>query len=185
MDTVGPITRTVEDCAIMFQAIAGYDANDPYTRNAPLPDYRQALSGGLHDIKVGVIKEKVYSDDVEAEIRDAVVAAIGVLGEGGASVREISLPLIEAGGTVSKCLTDMEGAAVHHEGLKNRAGEYDHNSRVRLLTAILTPAQVYYKAQKVRALLRQQSLDLLEDVDVLVLPTSPAPAPKIPDAPGI
>ena len=74
---------------------------------------------------------------------------------------------------------------MHYEGLKKRAGEYDYNSRVRLLTAILTPAQTYYKAQKFRELLRRQLLELLEEVDVLVLPTSPAPAPKIPDAPGI
>jgi aspartyl-tRNA(Asn)/glutamyl-tRNA(Gln) amidotransferase subunit A len=63
--------------------------------------------------------------------------------------------------------------------------QYDHNSRVRLLTAILTPAQVYYKAQKLRSLLRQQVLELLRSVDVLVLPTSPVPSPRIPDGPGV
>jgi Asp-tRNA(Asn)/Glu-tRNA(Gln) amidotransferase A subunit family amidase len=132
-----------------------------------------------------VLKDKVYGDDVDGEVRDAVLAAIAVLSETGASIKEVSLPLIQAAGAVSKCLTDMEGAAVHYEGLKHRAGEYDHNTRVRLLTAILTPAQVYYKAQKLRAMLRGQILDLLGEVDVLVLPTSPIPAPKIADAPGI
>ena len=185
MDTVGPITRTVEDCAITLQAIAGYDPNDKYTRNEPVPDYRQALAGDLTGVRVGLLSEKVDSDDVEREVRDAVVAASGVLGELGAPVSPVSLPIIVHGGTASKCITDLEGASVHYEGLKNRAGEYDYNSRVRLLTAILTPAQSYYKAQKIRGLLRQQLLELLEDVDVLVLPTSPAPAPKIPDAPGI
>ena len=95
------------------------------------------------------------------------------------------IPLTRDAGAVSKCLTDMEGAAVHLERLKTRADDYDHNSRVRLLTGILTPAQVYYKAQKLRALIRQQILEMLETVDVLVLPTSPTPAPKIPDGPGI
>ena len=97
----------------------------------------------------------------------------------------LAIPLIRDAGAVSKSLTDVEGAVVHHEGLKTRAGDYHHNSRVRLLTAILTPAQVYYKAQKLRALLRQQILEMLETVDVLVLPTAPAPAPRIPDGPGI
>ena len=185
MDTVGPITRTVEDCAITLQAIAGFDSRDPYTRNAPPPDYRAALQGDLTGLTVGVLKDKVYGDDVDGEVRDAVLAAIAVLRETGASIEEVSLPLIQAAGAVSKCLTDMEGAAVHYEGLKHRAGEYDHNTRVRLLTAILTPAQVYYKAQKLRAMLRGQILDLLGEVDVIVLPTSPIPAPKIADAPGI
>ena len=185
MDTVGPITRTVEDCAITLQAIAGFDSRDPYTRDTPPPDYRAALQGDLTGLTVGVLKDKVYGDDVDGEVRDAVLAAIAVLSETGASIKEVSLPLIQAAGAVSKCLTDMEGAAVHYEGLKHRAGEYDHNTRVRLLTAILTPAQVYYKAQKLRAMLRGQILDLLGEVDVLVLPTSPIPAPKIADAPGI
>ncbi len=185
MDTVGPITRTVEDCAITLQAIAGFDSRDPYTRDTPPPDYRAALQGDLTGLTVGVLKDKVYGDDVDGEVRDAVLAAIAVLSETGASIKEVSLPLIQAAGAVSKCLTDMEGAAVHYEGLKHRAGEYDHNTRVRLLTAILTPAQVYYKAQKLRAMLRGQILDLLGEVDVLVLPTSPIPAPKIADTPGI
>ena len=153
MDTVGPITRTVEDCAITLQAIAGYDPKDAYSRNAPVPDYRAALYGGVTNLRVGVIKEKVYGDDVDPEVRDAVIASVGALGELGASVEEVSLPLIEAGGVASKGLTDMEAAAVHYENLKSRPGDYDYNSRVRLLTAILTPAQMYNKAQKIRELL--------------------------------
>ena len=185
MDTVGPIARTVEDCAITFQAIAGHDPKDAYSSSTPVPDYRGSLDGDIRGVKVGVIKEKVYSDEVDREIKDAVIEAIGVLGELGASVEEVSIPLIEQAGAISKCLTDMEGAAVHYEWLKTRANEYDHNTRVRLLTAILTPAQVYYKAQKLRALLRQHILETLERVDVLVSPTAPGAAPRIPDAPGI
>ena len=185
MDTVGPISRTVEDCAITFQAIAGYDPKDPSTWAEPVPDYRQALDGNVRGVRVGVIREKMDGDDLDREIREAVVAAVSMLGELGATVEQVSLPLIETAGPVSKCLTDLDGAIVHHEGLKARAGEYDHNTRVRLLTAILTPAQAYYKAQKMRALIRQQILELLETVDVLVLPSSPAVAPLIPDGPGI
>ena len=185
MDTVGPISRTVEDCAITFRAIAGYDPKDPYTWDTPVPDYRAALDGNIEGLKVGIVSEKVGGPDVHPEVRDAVLKAFGVLGELGASVQEVSLPLIDKAGAFSKALTDLEGASVHYKGLKERPNDYDHNTRVRLLTAILTPAQHYYKAQKLRAMLRQQILDLLKDVDVLVLPTSPTPAPKIPDAPGV
>ena len=185
MDTVGPLSRTMEDCAITLQAIAGYDPKDPYTRHEPAPDYRAALDGDIRGIRIGVITEKVYGDDVDREVTEAVAAATGVLGELGATVEQVSIPLLEHGGAVSKCLTDMEAAAVHHQWLKSRAAEYDHNSRVRLLTAILTPAQVYYKAQKLRAMIRAHILEQLQRVDVLVLATSPAAAPRIADAPGI
>ncbi len=93
--------------------------------------------------------------------------------------------MIEHAGAISKALTDFDGASVHHRWLKERPGDYDHNSRVRLLTAILTPAQAYYKAQKLRTLLRGHILEALQRCDVLVLPTSPVPAPRIAPAPGI
>ena len=185
MDTVGPISRSVEDCAITFQAIAGYDPQDPYSWNTPVPDYLQEIEGGIRGLRVGVLREKVAEGELQPDVRSAVEAAIGQLGELGASVEEVSIPLVENAGAVSKGITDMEGASVHYQGLKERADQYDHNTRVRLLTAILTPAQAYYKAQKLRAMIRQAVLETLEQVDVIVLPTSPAPAPLIPDAPGI
>lgn len=62
MDAVGPISRTVEDAAITFGAIAGYDPKDPYAWNAPVPDYQNALDGDMRGMTVGVIKEALYSD---------------------------------------------------------------------------------------------------------------------------
>ncbi len=185
MDIVGPISRTVEDCAITFKAIAGHDPKDAYSSETPVPDFRKALGGDIKGIKIGVLKEKVYSDDIHPEVRDALVKAIGELGELGASVEEVSLPLIEKSGAFSKTITDLEGASVHYENMKTRIKDYDHNSQVRLLTGILTPAQHYYKAQKLRALLRQQIMELFEKVDLLVLASTPIPSPKLPDAPGI
>ena len=185
MDTVGPISRSVEDCAITFQGIAGHDPQDPYSWNTPVPDYRQQLEGGVGGMRVGVVREKMTGDDLDPQIKKGVEAAVAQLGELGASVREVSIPIVEKAGAVSKCITDMDGATVHYQRLKERINEYDHNTRVRLLTAILTPAQAYYKAQKLRTVIRQAVLDALSEVDVLVLPTSPAPSPKIPDGPGI
>ena len=185
MDTVGPISRSAEDCAITFQAIAGHDPQDPYSWNTPVPDYRREIEGGVRGLRVGVLREKVSGSELHPDVRSAVEAAIGQLGEIGAPVEEVSIPLVESAGAFSKAITDMEGAAVHYQGLRERADEYDYNTRVRLLTAILTPAQAYYKAQKLRTMIRQMVLETLEQVDVIVLPTSPAPAPLIPDGPGI
>jgi aspartyl-tRNA(Asn)/glutamyl-tRNA(Gln) amidotransferase subunit A len=131
-----------------------------------------------------VLREKVADGGLEPEVRRVIESAVALLGELGATTREISIPIVENAGAVSKCITDMDGATVHYERLKTRVAEYDHNTRVRLLTGILTPAQHYFKSQKLRGLLRNQILELLESVDVLALATSPTPAPVLPEAAG-
>ena len=185
MDTVGPISRSAEDCALTFQAIAGHDPEDPYSWNVSVPDYLQEIQGGVDGLRVGVLREKVADGGLEPGVRQVIESSAAQLGELGATTREISMPIVENAGAVSKCITDMDGASVHYERLKTRADEYDHNTRVRLLTAILTPAQAYYKAQKVRTLIRQAVLEALEEVDVIVLPTSPTVAPLLPSEAGI
>ena len=113
MDTVGPLARSVEDCAIVFQAIAGYDPADPYSWNRPTPDYRRELEGGIAGLRVGVLREKAAEGELPPETRDAVEAAIAQLAGLGAAVREISVPAVESAGVVSKCITDADGASVH------------------------------------------------------------------------
>ena len=185
MDTVGPISRSAEDCALTFQAIAGHDADDPYSYSGPVPDYAQEIQGGIDGLRVGVLREKVAEGGLSPEVRQVIESAVAQLGELGATSREVSIPIVENAGAVSKCITDMDGAMVHYERLKTRIAEYDHNTRVRLLTAILTPAQALQKAQKVRTLIRQAVLEALEEVDVIVLPTSPTGAPLLPAEAGI
>ena len=65
MDTIGPLGRTVEDCAITLAAIAGHDPNDRLTSNEPVPDYQAALAGGIKGLRVGIVRELVYTDLVE------------------------------------------------------------------------------------------------------------------------
>lgn len=185
MDTVGPISRSAEDCALTFQAIAGHNPEDPYSYSGPVPDYAQEIQGGIDGLRVGVLREKVAEGGLSPEVRQVIESAVAQLGELGATSREVSIPIVENAGAVSKCITDMDGAMVHYDRLKTRIGEYDHNTRVRLLTAILTPAQALQKAQKVRTLIRQAVLEALEDVDVIVLPTSPTGAPLLPTEAGI
>ena len=185
MDTVGPISRSAEDCALTFQAIAGHDPEDPYSYGGPVLDYAQEIQGGIDGLRVGVLREKVAEGGLSPEVRQIIESAVAQLGELGATSREASIPIVENAGAVSKCVTDMDGAMVHYERLKTRIGEYDHNTRVRLLTAILTPAQALQKAQKVRTLIREAVLEALEEVDIIVLPTSPTGAPLLPTEAGI
>jgi aspartyl-tRNA(Asn)/glutamyl-tRNA(Gln) amidotransferase subunit A len=178
IDTIGPISRTVEDCAATIGAIAGYDPKDPYTRHVPVPDYRQALTGDIRGLKVGLVQEYLDPEKsgVDPRVRDAVIAAAGVLSELGAEVRDVSLPLSVNCGVAIRTITHVERVSLHPEWLRERPQDYHHNTRVSFSTANLIPAPVYYKAQKVRAMVRREVLGALEDVDVLIQPTSAAPS---------
>ena len=185
MDTIGPMSRTVEDCAMTLKAIAGHDPKDQYTWKTPVPDYTAALDGNIKGLRVGILKERLYADHVEDEVKQAILKASTVLGELGANVQEVSLPLVIHDRAISSPITYLEGSMIHHDRVRTMLKDYDHNMRMTLLTGSLIPAQTYYKAQRLREVLRQQFLDLMETVDVLVYPTSASPAPPIVDKPGL
>ena len=185
MDTVGPISRTTADCAMTLGAIAGYDPKDPSTWDVPVPDYLSMLTGEIRGLKVGVIRERVDTEVVDPEVRDHVVQAIAVLGEMGADIQEVSIPLIVHSAAISNTIILTDAAGVHRQGIDEHLGEYDHNIQIRLLVGSIIPAQAHQKAVKLRQVLRQQILDALEKVDVLVMPTSSIPASPIPTKAGI
>ena len=179
MDAAAPMTKTVEDCALVLGVIAGYDARDPYTSRRPVPDYAAALGGdgGLAGLRVGLIRELHDSPDMHPEVRAAVAASLEVFRGLGAEVREVSIPLAELAGAIFVGIADTEGAGARDEVLRTRSGELDPASRTRLLSASLLPFKVYNRAAKARVLLRRQLMAALAGVDVLVSATSPYPAP--------
>ena len=183
MDQVGPISRTVEDAAITLGAIAGHDPKDPYTWDEPVPDYRSALGGDLAGMRVGVIKELLYSDIVDPEVREGVLAAGTVMEELGAEVEEVSMPVTAHCGTPGTILINTESAAVYRDWTHERLREFNRSNRTVLLTGSIMPAQAYYKVQKVREMLRQELLGSLEDHDVLILPTAKRCAPPVNEDP--
>ena len=156
MDTIGPISRTVEDAAITLEVIAGHDPKDPYTWNSPVPAYRQSLDQNIASMRVGLVTELMKSDQVEVEVRETVLKAISVLEELGASVEEVSIPLIAHANTISSVLLAVEPAMNHHEWVRKRLHDYGHANQIGLLTGSLIPGQAYQKAQKLRSLLRHQ-----------------------------
>ena len=185
MDTVGPISKSVEDAAITIQAIAGHDPKDIYSWDVPVPDYRAALTGDIQGIKLGVVQERMDSPNLDPEFRDTVAKAISVLGELGASSEDVSIPLAPNAGALTMSILSVEWSNLHRPLFEPHIDELDHNNKIRFLTGSVIPAQYYYKAQKIRAVLRQQILDALEKVDVLVLPTGPVTAPHVESVPGI
>ncbi len=185
MDAVGPISRTVADCAVTLGAIAGQDFNDPYTWDVPVPDYLAGIDDGIEGLRVGVITERVHTDALDPNVRGSVEQAITQLGELGAVVEEVSLPLTEQSAAISTAVTYADAAAVHHQGIRERLKDYDFNLQVRLLAGSILPAQAQLKAQRLRHLLRSQILEALERVDVLVMPTSSIPASPLPESAGM
>ncbi len=177
MDAAAPMTKTVEDCAIVLGAIAGYDERDPYTSRRPVPNYTEALGKGVEGLRVGLIRELHQSPDMHPEVRESMEFALDVFRGLGAEIKEVSIPLVELAGAIFVGVADTEGAGARDEILRTRADELDPASRTRLLSASLVPFKVYNRAAKARVLLRRQFMAALEDVDVLVSPTSPYPAP--------
>jgi aspartyl-tRNA(Asn)/glutamyl-tRNA(Gln) amidotransferase subunit A len=185
MDIGGPISRTVEDCAVTLQAIAGYDPHDPYTANRPVADYCAGLSGGIKGVRIGVVKEALNAEFVHAQVKAAVAKAVADLNEQGGWVDEVSIPLLTCAAAVTRAILAVESASLHHDWLRTRLHEYDHNVQIDFLTGAIIPAQLYYKAQKIRALIRQQVFEALQKVDVLALPSSSEPAPLLPQGAGL
>jgi aspartyl-tRNA(Asn)/glutamyl-tRNA(Gln) amidotransferase subunit A len=143
------------------------------------------MTGDISGLKVGVIQERVNTDAVEPDIREAVVEAISVLGELGAIVGEVSIPLIADSAPISAAVTAVDAVNVHRNGIRDYLEQYDHNIQIRLLTGSIMPAQVHQKAVRLREMLRSQIVDVLDRFDVLVMPTSSIPASPLPTGAGV
>ncbi len=178
MDAASPMTKTVQDCALALGAVAGYDPLDPTTSRRPVPDYRGMLDGDIRGMRVGRMTELCDAPDMHADVRRATDAALETLAGLGAEVVDVSLPLTEIAGAIFVGIADTEGAGAR-DGLMRRAPELlDRASRTRLQSAALVPAKVQNRAMKARALLRRQFEEAFGQVDVLVSPTAPYPAPR-------
>jgi aspartyl-tRNA(Asn)/glutamyl-tRNA(Gln) amidotransferase subunit A len=185
MDIGGPISRTVEDCAVTLQAIAGYDPHDPYTRQQSVPDYRAGLTDGVKGVRIGLVKEAMEAEFVHPQVKSAVAKAVADLKPQGVSADEVSIPLLSSAAAVTRAILAVESASLHRDWLRTRLHEYDHNVQIDFLTGAIIPAQLYYKAQKIRALIRHQVFEALRKVDVLALPSSSEPAPLLPQGAGL
>ena len=178
LDTVGPISRTVEDCATTLGMIAGHDPCDPYSWNAPVPNYQAQLTGDIAGVRIGLVEE--FCDPAQSTAAPPVLAAVAAAAEMlaslGAEVRPVSLPLAYSAGVACHVIIAVEHAGLAPEKIRRRPNDFAHLNRIQMLAAELIPASVYYKAQKVREMIRAQALELLDAVDVLLFPTTSVPA---------
>ena len=202
LDQVGPLTRDVEDCAILLGAVAGYDSADSTSVNASVPDYRRNLKKGVKGLKIGLPKE-YFIDGLDAEVKGAVEAAIRTYRELGAEIIDVSLPhtkyavacyYLVATAEASSNLARYDGVRYgkridEGQGLidmymKSRAAGFGNEVKRRIMLGTYALSSGYYdayylKAQKVRTLIRQDFLEAFTGVDVILTPVAPTPAFKI------
>ncbi len=177
-DHCGPMTWTVEDTALMLQAIAGPDPKDPTTAPAPVPDYSQSLQGDIRGMTVGVPRRYFYDagPDVEPQTLAAVEQALGVMASLGARVRDVEIPHIEYARAANQVIMMGEAFAFHEHNLQTRRRDYGEMVRARFLLGGMLSTADYLQAQRVRRLIKREMAQALQEADVLVTPTSPKPA---------
>jgi aspartyl-tRNA(Asn)/glutamyl-tRNA(Gln) amidotransferase subunit A len=179
LDTVGPLARTVEDCALILQAIAGPDPRDATADARPVPDYVSLLAKDIRGLKVGKPRQYFY-DDCDPEIRAAMDASLEVFRQLGATVVEVDLPDMAAWNAAATMMISAEAATVHGNWLRTRPQDYSPQVRLRLEQGLALPAVSYLDALRLRGVaLRQFCDEVLAKVDMLHAPVVSFQTPTI------
>lgn len=201
LDQIGVFGRTVEDLAVLLGVIAGHDPRDSTSMNLPVPDYTAALTGDIQGLRVGVPKE-YFIAGMQAEVEQAVRAAIEQMAALGAEVREISLPHTEYALPVYYLIAPSEASAnlarfdgVRYGPRRSQGAMWDTykatrgqgfgpevKRRIMLGTYALSAGYYdayYLKAQKVRTLIKQDFDQAFQQVDIILSPTTPTTAFRI------
>ena len=183
LDHVGPIARSAEDCAILFDAIASYDPRDPNSVSGPPGKASVTLIGGvegrgplsLQGIKLGIPSES-YVAPLDPEVRAAWHAALLVMQEEGAEVVDLELqpPTMDTYRTIQM----PEASLTHMERgwLTEYLDDYTEKTRLRLLQGQTIPAVDYLRAQQQRRAFSSNLRSIMQGINALVLPTLPVPA---------
>jgi aspartyl-tRNA(Asn)/glutamyl-tRNA(Gln) amidotransferase subunit A len=177
LDHAGPMARTVEDVAILLQAMAGYDVKDPSSAQRSVPDYAAALSGNMRGLRLGLPREYFF-EMIDPEVEHAVRQAIEVMKGLGASVHEVSWPSLRYATLAALIIVLVEASAFHEPWIRTRPQDYHPDVALRLKWGLLLPASAYPKAQRLRALMCREAAQLWPQVDALVTPATMMAAPR-------
>ena len=176
-DTVGPIARTAEDCALLFQAIAGADPVDPGCVGAPAPAYGEALGAGVRGLRIGLVSHLL--DGAEPAVAACVEAALRELAALGARVERVEASFLRETEVVTQLVMLPEAATAHLPWLRARLDDYGADVRARLLAGLLLPATATITGQRARRRLYARAQELLARHDILAAPAMPVTAPRI------
>jgi aspartyl-tRNA(Asn)/glutamyl-tRNA(Gln) amidotransferase subunit A len=178
-DHAGPLTWTVEDCALVMQVLAGHDPEDPGSANVPIPDYRAALTGGIKGLRVGVVRHW-YEDDLPAndEVRAAMNRSLEALRALGASVEDVRLRPLHEYSDVKITIAESELYAVHEPELRKRPNDFGWDFLGRALAACLFTGPDVVQAHRQRRLIIQEMKAVWQRYDLLVTAGPYGPAPR-------
>lgn len=202
LDQIGPFTKDVEDCAIMMNALAGYDPRESTSVPMDVPDYREFLSRGIEGWRVGIPKE-YFIEGIDPKVEESVRKAIAVIEGLGAKCIEMSLPHTEYCLAVYYIIAPAEASSnlARYDGVKygfrsqesrdlldmykkTRSAGFGAEVKRRIMIGTYALSSGYYdayykKASQVRALIKRDFEEAFKQYDVILTPTSPTPAFKI------
>jgi aspartyl-tRNA(Asn)/glutamyl-tRNA(Gln) amidotransferase subunit A len=178
LDTVGPLARTVEDCALLMGLMAGADPEDPTASTAPVPDYMAATSGSIKGIRIGV-PSAFYVDDLDADVARILEDTIAVLKREGAHIVQVELPDQRQLTAACQLVLAVEAAAFHKRWLIERPQDYGPQVLMRLQNGLAIPGVSYLEALRWRGPALAAHIAATVDVDAVIAPVAPVAAPTI------
>ncbi len=179
LDTVGPLTRTVEDAALLTRIIAGADPRDATCESRPVPDYVAELEKPIKGLRIGRPRQYFY-DDCDPEIAAAMEASLETYRKLGAKVMHLDLPDLAPYTAAGGLISAAESAAFHRQWLRIRAADYSDQVRGRLLQGLAIPATDYIDALRMRATaLAEFCRQVFSKVDVVHAPVLTIPTPSV------
>jgi aspartyl-tRNA(Asn)/glutamyl-tRNA(Gln) amidotransferase subunit A len=178
LDTVGPLARTVQDCALLLGLMAGTDPEDPTAVDAPVPDYMAAATGSIKGMKIGV-PSAFYVDDLDADVARSLDDTIAVLKREGATVVQVELPDQRQLTAACQLVLAVEAAAFHKRWLIERPQDYGPQVLMRLQNGLAIPGVSYLEALRWRGPALAAHIAATADVDAVIAPVAPIAAPTI------
>jgi aspartyl-tRNA(Asn)/glutamyl-tRNA(Gln) amidotransferase subunit A len=182
LDHIGPMSRSVRDAALLMDAIAGHDPEDPGSTTGPDRGYGRNIDRGVRGLRIGFVRHFHETDMVaDPEVSAALEQAVRVLSKEGAEFRDVQLPKLQTIAGVQRVIFQAESWAIHANWLRERPGDYCQATRVRLLAGAFLSAADYVHAQQRRAEMMRAVSDVFDDVDVLLAANAMDPACRIDD----
>jgi len=176
LDHAGPITRRVEDAALMLQVMGGYDELDPNSVKTLPGDYSSHLKDTMKERRIALAVGD-FIEEADVEVLEAVRQAAKILAGRGALITEINVDFLKEGTLANALMTQADGAAFHRERLKEHPDWFGADVRQRLETGAAFTSTDYAIARRAQSEVRRKCDLLLNAYDALILPTTPIPAP--------
>jgi aspartyl-tRNA(Asn)/glutamyl-tRNA(Gln) amidotransferase subunit A len=178
LDTVGPLARSVEDCALLLGLMAGADPEDPTAITGPVPDYSAATTGSIKGLTIGV-PSAFYVDDLDSEVAGILEATIAVLKREGVKVVQVELPDQRQLTAACQLVLAVEAAAFHKRWMIERPQDYGAQVLMRLQNGLAVPGVSYLEAVRWRGPALSAYLAAVAGVDAVIAPVAPVAAPTI------